>query len=166
MNLKQIMDRIGDRVVKDGACLLWTGGTVLGGRPYVTIDYKRVAVRKLMAEAKRIYKPGHVNPPSCGNPLCVNHRHVLSISKSEHMRMLGKIGGKDPKRLVTIKIKPHPLKKLERCQIAEIFESQESAAALARRFGVSGSLVSRVRRLEGHHLVSNPFAGLAITNKN
>lgn len=158
--LTKVMRLIEGRVVKNGDCLLWTGATIAGSRPYVTINHERIPVRRLMAKAKKIYQPGDVTPSSCGNPLCVHPEHAMSIPKTEHMQMLGRIGGKDPKRLVTIKVRRHPLQKLEPPQIKEIRRSTEPAASLAQRFGVSKSLVSRVRRLEARQLLHNPFAGL------
>ena len=153
------MERIADRVVEEGECLIWTGATVQGGRPYLTVNYKRVSVRKLMAMAKGIWRNGDVNPTTCGNPLCVNPDHVASISKTKHMRQLGKLGGTDPKRLAMIQTMSHPNKKLTDAQILDIRRSTETTAAAAKRHGVSAALISRVRLYKTRkHL--NMFAGL------
>lgn len=159
MTLEDIIARIEGRYVEEGECWLWTGATVQGGRPYLTIDYKRVAVRTLMARAKGIWRDGDVNPAKCGNPLCVNPEHAASMTKSKHMKILGKIGGSHPTRLVKIQVMGHPLKKLEDWQVIDIRTSSESVADAARRHGVSGALVSRVRLHKTRkHL--NPFASL------
>jgi hypothetical protein len=160
MTLAEIMVRIADRVEKSGNCLLWTGATVNGSRPYLTTNGVRVAVRRLMTEANGTYREGCVTLSRCGNPLCVHPNHAIAITKSQHMRRLGKIGGKDPKRLLTIKIQRHPLQKLEPWQVTEIVQTSVPATELAKRYGVSGSLIWRVRRREGHSRVNNPFAGL------
>lgn len=159
MTLKEIMARIADRVVEEGECLIWTGATSSSGRPYVTKKGKQVAVRKLMAKAKSIWRKGHVNPSNCGNPLCVNPKHVASMTKSEHMKQLGRLGGTDPKRLATIQTGTHPGRKLSDAQVLEILASTDSGTQAAKRHGVSGSLIGRVRRFETRrHL--NPFARL------
>jgi len=157
--MDEILARISERYIEEGDCWIWTGATVQGGRPYLTINYKRVAVRALMAKAKGIWQEGHVNPSKCGNPLCVNPDHVVSITKRQHMRQLGKIGGTDPKRLVMIQSMHHPLRKLDDSQVLEIRSSGESCASLAKQYGVSACLISRVRlHKTRRHL--NPFAGL------
>ena len=159
MTMDEILERITGRYVEEGECWIWTGGNVQGTRPYVTINYKRVPVRKLMAIAKGIFREGRVNPPKCGNPLCVNPDHVASITKSQHMRKLGKLGGRDLKRLATIRAGVHPNKKLSDDQVLEIRNSTERSSVLARRYGVSACLISRVRLHKTRkHL--NPFAGL------
>lgn len=159
MTLEEIRVRIADRVVEEGECLLWTGATVLGGRPYVTVEYKRAAIRTLIAKAKGIWREGHVNPSKCGNPLCVHEDHVASMPKAKHMQQLGKIGGRDPKRMATIQTGVHPGRKLSDSQVMEIRSSTDSVAEAAKRHGVSGALISRVRLHKTRkHL--NPFAGL------
>jgi len=157
--MDEILARISDRYVEEGECWIWTGATVQGGRPYLTINGKRIAVRTLMARAKGIWFEGHVNPSKCGNPLCVNPDHVASMPKSRHMKLLGRIGGTDPKRLAKIQTTVHPGKKLTDAQVLEIRASAETSAALAKRYGVSACLVSRVRLHKTRkHL--NMFAGL------
>lgn len=159
MTLEEIRDRIADRVVEEGECLIWTGATVQGGRPYVTVDYKRVGVRTLMAQAKGIWREGHVNPSKCGNPLCVHEDHVASMPKAKHMQKLGRIGGRDPRRMATIQTGVHPGRKLSDSQVMEIRTSTDSISEAAKRHGVSGALISRVRLHKTRkHL--NPFAGL------
>ncbi len=159
MNLEEIRARTADRVVEEGECLLWTGATVQGGRPYLTIGYKRIAVRTLIAKAKGIWREGHVNPSKCSNPLCVHEDHVASMPKAKHMQKLGAIGGRDPKRMATIQTGVHPGRKLSDAQILEIRTSTDSVAEAAKRHGVSGALISRVRLHKTRkHL--NPFAAL------
>lgn len=169
--MQEILERIAGRYIEEGECWIWTGATVQGGRPYLTLTdrrvqasnrkhrYKRHPLRKLIAKAKNIYRKGDVNPSKCGNPLCVNPDHVVSIPKKKHMSQLGRMGGTDPKRMVTIQTSTHPGKKLTDEQIVAIRASTDSSAAIAKQFGVSSALISRVRLHQTRkHL--NPFAGL------
>lgn len=160
MNRKELISWLEKRVIEVGECWEWQHSAISGTRPYVTRDKQRIPVRRTIAQVFGMYEPGHVQTTSCGNPLCVNPKHVLSMSKSDHMKIAGGKGGSDPKRLVTIQTLQQFNRKLSDEQVAQIRASDESSRVLGERFGVSRALVCRVRRLECRRHLNNPFAGL------
>lgn len=124
-------------------CWLWLGTRTANGYPYMRIAGERVRVHRLVCER------AHGPPPagahalhSCDVPLCCNPRHLSWGSRSENQRQSVERG-----RHVFVSGR-HPRAVLSVSEVQAILVAGGSAAALARRFGVSVRTVSAIRKRE------------------
>jgi len=155
-----------ERTTKDGSCLLWDG-YMDNGVPMVCHDGKMVQVRKLVLLLKGVELKGKFRSCSCGDPRCVEPKHIVQRSAQEHQAYMIKKGVQSPNNAVRIaKIamtRRKMLAKITQEQANDIFLSDEPNRVLAARNGISPSQVSNIktRKAWKQHLdFGSPWAGL------
>lgn len=149
---------------EEGDCRLWD--KYLGnGVPMIFHDGKLIQVRKLMLMLQGIEVRTRYTSPSCNNPLCVEPSHIVQrTSKQQHSHMAKMVSASPSNHSRIIKItkaRREQVGKITQEQAIEIRMSDESGPVLADRFGITRSMVNRIKR--GQSWVQefgNPFAGL------
>lgn len=149
---------------EEGDCRLWD--KYLGnGVPMVYHDGRFIQVRKLILELQGVDVWARYTSPRCNNPLCVEPSHIIQRSpKQQHTHMAKRvsIAPSNQGRIIKItKARREQVGKITQAQAIEIRMSDESGPVLAERFGITRSMVNRIKR--GKSWVQefgNPFAGL------
>lgn len=159
-------DSLKARCVEVGDCLEWQG-YIANNTPQV-IAYpdgkkKMTSVRRLLRElvTGQAQPDGHYGN-TCGNHRCVNPDHTIWKNQDAHMRAMGR------KRTVSAvtanKLRQYRLDaglaKLDEAKAQEIRMSADAAPVLAKRFGVSVSSITRIRRHEVWRILKSPWQGL------
>lgn len=164
--MKHTIESLKARTVEEGDCWLWQGykanGTPQVSHPRPGFTSKMYSVRRLMRDlvTGKPTPDGHY-VTRCDNSDCVNPQHVLFRSDEQHMKIIGRTTGNLTRsmKLRKFRISIGHAKLSE--QIAqEIRLSNESGPALAQRYGVDKSLISKVRRGTAWRVLASPFAGL------
>lgn len=138
---------------EEGECRLWN--KYLGnGVPMVYHDGRFIQVRKLILTLQGIDVWARYTASRCNNPLCVEPSHIIQRSpKQQHLHMA--------KQVSLSPSNPARIAKITQEQAIEIRLSDESGPVLAERFGVTRTMISRIKRGESWaHEFGNPFSGL------
>lgn len=135
--------RIARHVVKraDG-CWVWTGPVDDGGYGRIKVHQKDVRLPRLVwqIEHGKALPPTEVVRHTCDNPPCIRPAHLLRGSVAQNNQDRNDRGR-------TSKGAQHYAAKLSEASVREIRRRSaagEQRISLAREFGVSGQLVSRV----------------------
>jgi hypothetical protein len=165
--MKHTIESLKARTIEEGDCWLWQGykanGTPQVSNPRPGFRSKMYSVRRLMRElaTEKPTPDGHY-VTSCGTPDCVNPKHVLYRTDEQHLQAIGRLSSTGITK--ARKLRQHYMKvgraKLTDEIAQEIRLSNESSPALAQRYGVDRSLISKVRRGEAWKVLANPFRGL------
>lgn len=153
---------------EEGDCRLWK--KYLGnGVPMVYHDGKVIQVRKLILMLKRVEVTARYVAPKCDNPLCVKPSHIVQRTSQEQHAHMARLVSKAPSnhsRIIKItKTRREQVGKLNQAQAMEIRMSEESGPVLADRYGVTRTLINRIKRGESWvQEFGNPFAGLFAAN--
>lgn len=149
---------------EEGECRLWN--KYLGnGVPMVYHDGRFIQVRKLILTLQGIDVWARYTASRCNNPLCVEPSHIIQRSpKQQHLHMAKQVSlsPSNPARIAKItKARRAAVGKITQEQAIEIRLSDESGPVLAERFGVTRTMISRIKRGESWaHEFGNPFSGL------
>lgn len=134
----------------DDACWLWQGCSN-GGIPYGWHEGRLRSMRQVVLELHRGKKmrSEFVVQPSCGEPGCLNPRHLKEV----HRRVLARDNrGLEPAPVRTARLRRQALAngraKLDMDKAREIRLSDEGSAVLAERYGVTRKTINCVRRGE------------------
>jgi hypothetical protein len=156
------------RVTEEGNCWTWTG-SLQNNVPMMPMGKRQryIPARRYVMQAMGIpAKAGMAFlGATCGNLSCVKPEHIKQRTVKEQMRVMGKnvTNGNELLRRHKIALSKRKLYgKLTPETALEIYSSTESGDVLAERYGVSKSLVNRVRRGDSWKtaLPTSPFAGL------
>jgi len=150
------LDEIKDRCQEEGDCLLWTGGMASGISPCLRVEGRTSNLRTLLwrGQGKVLLKDEYVGT-TCKNPRCVAH-----LARKKKVNVLkGRVTPADTRRRMAIACKAKS--KLSDADVQFIRLSEDTNAALARKFEVSESSVRKIRAGTRRRDYSNPFAGLA-----
>lgn len=156
---------IAARTVEDGDCLLWTRGCA-NGHPSARIDGKEQLVRRVLQEqASGPISPGKVLRVTCGNTKCLSRDHWTITT---HRRIAldcsakGLMGGQLRAAKIAAAKRFGPQAKITQDDARAIRASDLSGAALAKRYSISGSTVSKIKRGQvRREFAGNVWAGLA-----
>lgn len=100
----------------------------------------------------------------CGNPLCVNPDHLIDRNMRQHAKMMAsKIDYDSPVRTAKLQKLAAGRKKISDEGIHAARTDPRSCREVAEEFGVTKSLIARIRAGKAHRQVnaqSNFFAGL------
>ena len=139
------------RVQKTPTCWLWTGDRNDYGYGIVTLEdrpEKRVRIRAHRWVYEQLVGPipaGKIVMHTCDNPPCVNPAHLrigtIADNNADTGRKFRHHYGLD-----------HWNGRITHEQIAEIRASKETQAALARKYGVHQSHISRIKRGEARRI--------------
>lgn len=145
------LKKIFDRCEEEGDCLLWQQGVNSHGIPFAQHLGKITNVRRLVLSfAKGVELSGSlVAIVRCGNKRCLNHEHILAMTRGSMVRRLAKAGMLDANSVCDRRraaSRTRPSNKINE-QIAEqIRLDGGSQAQRALKFGVSQSLVAKIDR--------------------
>lgn len=155
-----LMSVIRSRCVEDGDCLIYQRGR--GKLPYVTIDRKKVNIRKLvvLAAGGRVIEGGFFGS-CCETPRCIAEGHIRQRNRKQHGQHFGALGvysatGKVARMAATKRAKS----KLDDEKVAAIRASDKSSMALSKEYGVAASYITSIKAGKLWKNYSSPFAGL------
>lgn len=144
-----LADLLARHTVDDAGCLRWTGPTVNGKHPRLQGGRKTLLIRRAVwVDAHGRIPPGKVLRCTCETPLCVEVSHLRLMTYREIARTCGLMSGDARSARIAAAKRAGPQAKLTDAQVQEIRASVEPGKVLADRFGVTGSLISRIRRGE------------------
>lgn len=152
------------RCDEEGDCMLWKGSSA-NGVPQVYHDGKMVPVRKLVVQLRGgQVREGHYFSPKCDDQRCICEDHIVQRAPGLHQRLMAKRAGQGSIKTARLRKLTATRRatgaKLDEAKAREIRQSSESSYALAERFGVHRSLISRIKSGKQWRDYSNPFAGL------
>ena len=138
-----IYDRLVSSAIISAGHLCWPMQTALNsdGYAHLKVRGRRVGAHRLMFG---LFFPGVAAPVvrhMCNNPYCVNPAHLRGGTQQDNVndRVNCDRGG-------DLRGEFNGRAKLNTLQVREIRNSDESGAAIARRFGISTVLACRIRR--------------------
>ena len=127
-------------------------------------DGKVANVRRLVLIERGVPMTGFIATYTCGNPACVNPEHTGRSTRTQmNRRIMAEMSGATNtlrvKRIADTKRRTDA--KLSQTDVDQIRASDDRYEDMAARFGVSKSLIGRVRRGEVWRTFSaSPFSGL------
>jgi hypothetical protein len=153
------------KCIEVGDCLIWQGRMTSSGYPRIQIAGENFMVRRLMAEAKigRKLKPKEVAASTCNDPACLCWDHVRVTTLQQRRIETGRAGGYSTKaKGMRISMEKRKDSKLVGGQVAadEIRSDPRPSHEVAPEYGVSPSMVRRIRGGKAWQPIASPFAGL------
>lgn len=148
-----------------GECRVWNGYYGNAGTPQVCHEGGMVSVRKLIVELEGKPINGKYFAVNCDTCGCIEPKHIVQRYPTVHYKAMAKKAHEGTaatyrKKRVTIARRSRPDTKLDLEKVREIRASEESSPILAEKYGVSRSLISRIRSGKQWRDEANPFAGL------
>lgn len=141
-----------------GECWIWSGADNGNGMP----KYKRKLVRReLFSEVHGAIPAKRYISTSCKTPYCVNPEHLIARTKHQISKEANnRPATRAKKAAASAKTNQAKMGKITMQIAEEIRARPETGRELAEIYGISTSLVSKVRQYRGWKPLSNPFAGL------
>ena len=152
------------RTEEVGECVEWQK-YFQNGTPYVQHGDRFVAVRQLVMEfLGNQYEGRTFFGTSCKNKACINPQHIVARSAKEHAKfMANNTDHNSPTRIAKLQKAAERRAVINKDQASQIRLDPRRCEDIAVQFGVSKSLVAKIKRGEAHRPVSaqnNPFWGL------
>jgi len=158
-----LIEKIQCHVTLDGDCWQWHG-CMQGAIPMMKHGGKVANVRRLVLIERGVPMKGYIATYTCGNPACVNPEHTARSTRTQMNRrnMAEMSGATNTLRVKRIaEIKRRTSAKLSQADVDQIRASDEKQQDLANRYGVTKSLIGKIRRGEVWRTFSaSPFSGL------
>ena len=158
-----LIEKIQRHVTLDGDCWQWHG-CMQGAIPMMKHGSKVANVRRLVLIERGVPMTGFIATYTCGNPACVNPDHTGRSTRAQMNRriMADMNTATNTLRIKRIaEVKRRTDAKLSLDDVSQIRASDEKHEDLAARYGVSKSLIGRIRRGQMWKTFSaSPFAGL------
>lgn len=158
-----LIEKIQRHVTTEGECWEWLGH-MNGSIPTMKHDGKVANVRRLVLIERGIPMNGFISTYTCGNPKCVNPEHTARSSRAQMNRriMADMNTATNTLRIKRIaEVKRSTDAKLSLDDVDQIRASGDTHQDLAARFGISKSIIGRIKRGEMWRTFSaSPFAGL------
>ena len=148
--------------IDDAGCLIWQGGCC-SQHPARKHEGKMQLVRRVLREKEHGPIPkGMVLRVTCGNTRCLTAEHVKLMTRGAMAKSLGGavMGGRVRTVAIAKAWHSRPDTVLSWPLVNELRASTETGAQLARRTGLSKSIISKVRLHRTWKVYSSPFAGL------
>ena len=161
--MMMLIEKIQRHVTMEGDCWEWHG-TVNGAIPTMKHGGQVSNVRRLVLIESGVPMNGFIATYTCGNPKCVNPDHAGRSTRAQmNRRIMANMSSATntlrSKRIA--EIKRETTAKLSQAEVDQIRVSDDKHEDLAARFGVTKSLIGRIRRGEMWRTFSaSPFAGL------
>lgn len=162
--------KIMQRHIVEGDCWEWKSFCIRGTVPVLhhkTTEGRNVAspVRKLVAYLWGKYvPPGYKCLTRCGNPMCVNPDHICLVQEKDHLkraaRSVARIHTSSLRAARIAETRRTKHAKLDWGKVAAIRESQQTYNELSKEYGVSKTVIGRIKRYEvwvDHMARTNPF---------
>ena len=158
-----LIEKIQRHVTTEGDCWEWLGH-MNGPIPIMKHDGKVANVRRMVLIERGVPMKGFIATYTCGNQMCVNPEHTARSSRAQMNRriMADMSSATNMLRSMRIaEIKRRTDAKLSRADVEQIRASGDTHQDLATRFGISKSIIGRIKRGEMWKTFSaSPFAGL------
>lgn len=158
-----LIEKIQCHVTIEGDCWEWRG-CMQGSIPMMKHDGKVANVRRLVLIDRGVPMTGFIATYTCGNPACVNPEHTGRSTRAQMNRriMADMNTATNTLRIKRIaEVRRRTDAKLSLDDVSQIRASDEKHEDLAARYGVSKSLIGRIRRGQMWKTFSaSPFAGL------
>lgn len=164
------LESLKGKCIEEGDCWLWQGYMANNAAPMVYHNGELWFVRRLVATM--IGKPPSPNhkymSTKCGSKLCICPEHLQYRTEKQHMSAMAK--AVDP-RSITRKLnlmtaaRKRSITKLSKEKVLAIHRDDRSYREIAADYGVSKSLVGKVKRgkaWEDIYKQINPFSGLGV----
>lgn len=150
-----------ERTEEFGDCKLWTGALIHGKAPVITIDDKKVYVkRRVMALLGRNVEHKCVTS-DCTNKLCIEPAHLVVTTKGGIARRTAASGAlSTPLCGAKVAAALRAKSKLSQAAVQAIRASDKPVIELAAENNISESYVYMIRRGDFRKDYSSPFAGL------
>lgn len=126
---RPMWDRFWDKVDKSGDCWEWTGAITSGGYGSIGVEGKILQAHRFIMDAPDDVCVLH----KCDNRSCVNPDHLYFGDKKQNAK------DRDVRHR-------NGMQKLTNEEIIWIYQLGESVAKIRKTFGVSHSVVSRIKR--------------------
>ena len=127
----------------NSGCWLWTGSTTVCGYPQISLNGTPVRAHRASFEFfKKTTIKNKIICHTCDVPSCVNPDHLFCGTHSDNSK--DKVFKNRQSRG-----ERRPLSKLKETDVLYVRNSKESCVTLGREFGVSRSVISKIRRGEG-----------------
>lgn len=158
-----LIAKIQRHVTIEGDCWEWHG-CMQGAVPMMKHDGQVANVRRLVMIERGVPMKGYIATYTCGNAKCVNPDHTGRSTRAQMNRriMADMNTATNTLRIKRIaEVKRRTDAKLSLDDVSQIRASDEKHEDLAARYGVSKSLIGRIRRGQMWKTFSaSPFAGL------
>ena len=158
-----LIEKIQCHVTLDGDCWQWHG-CMQGSIPMMKHGSKVSNVRRLLLIERGTPMKGYIATFICGNPACVNPEHTARSTRAQMNRriMANMDSATNTLRVKRIaEIKRRTSSKMSQADVDQIRASDEKQQDLANRYGVTKSLIGKIRRGEVWRTFSaSPFSGL------
>lgn len=163
----QTKESIQARCEIENHCWIWQGYTA-NKSPYVSHEGRMQSVRRLMYvwSGKTLLPRFKYFAPKCKNPLCVNPSHITVRTQAMQSSVMAKSVQHNAKsRIMKLQklARSRPNVKLDEQKARAICNDERSCLAISIDYGVSKSLISKVKRGQGWKdlsAASNPWQGL------
>ena len=158
-----LIEKIQRHVTIEGDCWEWRG-CMNGPIPTMQHGGQVANVRRLVLIDSGVQMKGFIATYTCGNPKCVNPKHTARSSRAQMNRrimadMNTATNALRSKRIAEVKRRTDA--KLSQADVEHIRTSSDTHQDLAARFGISKSIIGRIKRGEMWKTFSaSPFAGL------
>lgn len=158
-----LIEKIQCHVTIEGDCWEWHG-CMQGSIQMMKHGSKVANVRRLVLIERGVPMTGFIATYTCGNPACVNPDHTGRSTRARMNRLImadmnAATNTLRIKRIADVKRRTDA--KLSLDDVSQIRASDDIHEDLAARYGVSKSLIGRIRRGEVWKTFSaSPFAGL------
>lgn len=119
-------------------------------------------VRRHIAEEMGLKLDGKLVTHKCGNPLCVHPDHIIAITRKKLQQRIAKEQRHqlNPLRLKKISDRARQNAKITLEQANEIRDAEGTQRDIAKRYGISQSTVSVIKRGVTWRDYTNPFTQL------
>ena len=145
--MSNVATRIKRMTVEEGQCRLWTGYMV-NGSPLINVNGAGTSVRRLVWREKHgPIAPNLLAHAQCGNPACVAAEHIVLMTAQEIAKKAAAAGAfsTPQRRAAQSAAARRHAKKLNLELAREIRLSSDTSKVVAARYGISPSLVKKVR---------------------
>lgn len=158
-----LIAKIQRHVTIEGDCWEWHG-CMQGSIPMMKHKNEASNVRRLVLIERGVPMKGYIATYTCGNAKCVNPDHAGRSTRAQmNRRIMSEMNTATNtlriKRIAEVKRRTDA--KLSQADVEQIRASGDTHQDLAARFGISKSIIGRIKRGEMWRTFSaSPFAGL------
>lgn len=155
---KHTVESLLARCEEVGDCLEWTG-YIANGNPQVCMDGKITTVRRAikLLSGENI-RGKYYFYARCGNPSCVSPEHIGKRTATQHYKAMAESDNRNERlRRMRIQAAKKATSKITAAMAGEIRLATDSQRVLAEKYGVSKSLISKIKRNSVWVDFSNPF---------
>lgn len=148
-----------ERTTEEGDCRLWDGYMV-NGVPMAYHNGKMTSVRKIIDTLSGKTGTAKYYGCTCGNPSCIDEKHIAPRTSAEHAQQMGKRVSESPGNQARIIAITLARRKGSNTNAEAIRNAEGSYRYIANQEGISRNMVGRIKRGEYWRDLKSPWAGL------